>query len=41
MTRRSVRWTTEPVAVHALHRTVHRGEPRVRMLVAHLEAACA
>jgi len=34
-------WHSEPVAVHALHRTVHRGEQRVRALLAHLKASYA
>jgi hypothetical protein len=32
-------WQTEPVPVIALHRTGHRGEPRVRALIDHLRAA--
>lgn len=32
-------WQAEPVLVHALHRTLQRGEPRVRALVEHLRAA--
>ena len=34
-------WQTEPVPVIALHRTGHRGEPRVRALIDHLRAAYA
>jgi DNA-binding transcriptional LysR family regulator len=34
-------WSTEPATVHALHRTVHRGELRVRTLIDHLRAAWA
>ena len=32
-------WRSQSVVVHALHRTVHRGEQRVRALIAHLKAA--
>jgi DNA-binding transcriptional LysR family regulator len=34
-------WTTEAVSVHAIHRTEHRGAPRVRALVEHLSSAYA
>lgn len=34
-------WQSEPIAVHAIHRTTLRGEARVRALVAHLKAAFA
>ncbi|HEX4339985.1 MAG TPA: LysR family transcriptional regulator [Polyangiaceae bacterium] len=34
-------WTTDPVTVHALHRTIHRGSPRVKALVEHLRTAYA
>ena len=34
-------WQTEPVPVIALHRTGHRGEPRVRALIDHLRGAYA
>jgi DNA-binding transcriptional LysR family regulator len=32
-------WHSESVTVHALHRTMHRGEERVRALIAHLKGA--
>lgn len=32
-------WHSESVVVHALHRTLHRGEQRVRTLITHLKAA--
>jgi DNA-binding transcriptional LysR family regulator len=34
-------WHSERVMVHALHRTIHRGEQRVRTLVSHLKTAYA
>ena len=34
-------WRSLPVEVHAIHRTEHRGAPRVRALVDHLRAALA
>jgi DNA-binding transcriptional LysR family regulator len=35
------RWRTDEVMVHALHRTAHRGAPRVRALIEHLRACYA
>ncbi len=34
-------WRSEAVTVHALHRTAHRGEERVRALVSHLKSSYA
>ncbi len=34
-------WTTDPVSVNVIHRSAHRGAPRVRALVDHLRAAFA
>ena len=34
-------WKTELIGVHALHRTLLRGAPRVRLLIEHLRAAYA
>lgn len=31
-------WGTEPVTVNAIHRTAHRGAPRVRALIEHLRS---
>jgi DNA-binding transcriptional LysR family regulator len=34
-------WQSEPVGVHALHRTMHRGEARVRAFIDHMRVAYA